>query len=109
MATKLTIQEQLDVCEKALTELTRLYKKTNCDLFMCWIFYKLLTIPNNPHRICEVTVYIELFTLANMDEHSKTRLALGYINPYNERTYLERKKFIEWMISEYKTMLSNGE
>lgn len=102
----LSVDKQLDLVERALAELERKHASSKlADLYMCWIFYYLLDLPSDHgYWIDEVTPYIELFTRYNMNKHSNTRDC--DFAPYFSNEYEERKKFLEWMISEYKNQLN---
>lgn len=106
MERKLSIAEQLDLAEKALFELEKL-KERGEYLFMCWIFYDLLGIEDDcVFHIETVHEHIDLFNLTNMREHSKTKSF--EFAPYGVFEYVERKKFLKWMITEYKSMLAKN-
>lgn len=103
MKKKLSIAKQLSLTQKALTQL-HIAKQNGDALFMCWIFYNLLGLKHHFYSINEVRQYLELFTLDNMKKHSDTHGRV--LTPYEPYEYEERKKFLEWMISEYKLMLT---
>lgn len=107
MEKKLSIAEQLDLAEKALAELKKKYERGDEHLYMCWIFYDLLGLkPKLNYRIEDVNNYVDLFTLDNMAKHSNTRYDEDV--PYESDEYEQRKEFLEWMISEYKSMLAKN-
>lgn len=106
MEKKLSIAEQLDLAKKALKQLN-IRKERGEFLFMCCIFYDLLGLKAiSNYSVNNVREYIELFTFNNMVEYSNAKVCDKA--PYLPNEYEKRKKFLKWMISEYKSMLAKN-